>query len=345
MRRLLMEPHGSAPHALAIVIPAYRARFLGQTLDSLAAQTDQRFQVYLADDGSDEDLAAVVAPFRDRLALEYRRFGDNRGRQSLVGHWRRAIGLSREPWVWLLPDDDEVEAGCVAGFYETLERRGGAAVDLVRFDLDLIDETGTVYRRLAAQPPQESATKAALALLSDDQREWRVSNHVFSRAVYEERGGFPEFPLALFSDYAAWIGFAEPRGVWTVTGPRVRWRHHGDGLSSMFGGRHRGALLAALQAYAAWLFAHAGRVEPEQREEYSRRAGAHVFRLLGLIDPALDRSEIRALASGLRAGRGGWGWAEWMAFGLAVTKGRLRSKPVFRRIARWRLQRTLARRG
>ena len=45
---------------LAIVIPAYKAAFLGRTLASIAAQTDRHFVVYVGDDASPHDLADLA---------------------------------------------------------------------------------------------------------------------------------------------------------------------------------------------------------------------------------------------------------------------------------------------
>jgi glycosyltransferase involved in cell wall biosynthesis len=86
--------------ALAIVIPAWRSQFLGATLDSLRAQTDRRFRVYIGDDASPDDIAAVVARHGAELELVYHRFGENLGRRNLVAHWHRCVGLTRgEPWL------------------------------------------------------------------------------------------------------------------------------------------------------------------------------------------------------------------------------------------------------
>ena len=41
-------------HKIAIIIPAYKSRFLRQTLDSMAAQTCRDFAVYVGDDASPE---------------------------------------------------------------------------------------------------------------------------------------------------------------------------------------------------------------------------------------------------------------------------------------------------
>lgn len=323
---------------LAIVIPAYRGQFLGRALASLAGQTDRRFRVYVGDDGSAEDLAAIVDPFRARLDLHYRRFADNLGSDSLVAHWARVIGLSREKWIWLFSDDDEAEPRCVEGFYATLATHL-PEVALLRFDLDLIDEAGRVYRRIRAQPAYETAEAATLALLGDRRREWRGSNHVFTRAVYDERGGIAAFPLAMFSDYAAWIEFATPRGVRTVAGPRVRWRHHVTGLSSSFGERHRTELLAAVQRYAQWLVQHASRMAPEARGLFLQRARRHVLGFVGLISPPLGGGEMRDLRASLCGVWGGALWRDEWALTVADFKGRWRGRPWLRWLVAWRHRR------
>ena len=64
---------------LAIVIPAYKAEFLSGTLSSLANQTDKRFNVYIGDDCSPANLENIVAPFLDKMSINYRRFPHNAG--------------------------------------------------------------------------------------------------------------------------------------------------------------------------------------------------------------------------------------------------------------------------
>ncbi|QNP71419.1 glycosyltransferase [Streptomyces roseirectus] len=59
--------------ACTVVIPTYnRAELLAHTLDSLVRQRlDDTFEVVVADDGSSDDTAEVVAGYRDRLDVHY----------------------------------------------------------------------------------------------------------------------------------------------------------------------------------------------------------------------------------------------------------------------------------
>ncbi|HVU23806.1 MAG TPA: glycosyltransferase family 2 protein [Opitutus sp.] len=327
----------AGPIELAVVIPAYKGRHLGAALESLARQTDRRFRVYVADDGSPEDLWATVAPFRERMPLVYHRFDDNLGRDSLVSHWHRAVALGKEPWVWLFSDDDEAEPDCVAAFYATRDRGDEPEVDLFRFNLDIIDDTGNVRSRPKEHPPFESAWEQSLAIVGDRLRQWRVVDHIFSRAIFAARGGLPDFPMAFFSDSAAWIEFGTPRGVRTIPAGRVRWRHHEESLSSWFGLRHRAHLLAALQDYSRWLHHYSLRLAHHRQATLAKVACRRLLCLAGLLRPMPDRAERQQLRESLDTT---WHRSTWPEFTWIMLKSYLRDKPGFRAVARWRFNRS-----
>lgn len=88
---------------LAVVIPAYKGKYFGETLESLARQSDVDFNVYIGDDCSPEPLAEIVARFNDRLHIRYVRFEENLGGRDLVAQWNRCLALAgREEFVCIL---------------------------------------------------------------------------------------------------------------------------------------------------------------------------------------------------------------------------------------------------
>ena len=56
----------SMEEKIAIVIPAYKCRFLRQTLDSIVVQTCRSFTVYIGDDASPQNLKEIhhVLPWK-----------------------------------------------------------------------------------------------------------------------------------------------------------------------------------------------------------------------------------------------------------------------------------------
>ena len=85
---------------MAIVIPAYKGRFLKETLDSIAVQAHKdEFVLYIGDDASPERLDKIVESYQNKVNLVYHRFSENMGGKDLVAHWERCIQLSAEPFI------------------------------------------------------------------------------------------------------------------------------------------------------------------------------------------------------------------------------------------------------
>ena len=67
---------------LAVIIPAYKCEFLGETLTSLSEQTDKRFNVYIGDDASPFNLYPIIKEFETRLSIKYNFFFRKLGRKK-----------------------------------------------------------------------------------------------------------------------------------------------------------------------------------------------------------------------------------------------------------------------
>ena len=138
--------------SLAIILPAYKGRFLSETLDSVAAQTCRDFVLYIGDDASPDALQEIVRPYESRLPLVYHRFDRNLGRTDLAGHWERCIALSDEPLVWLFSDDDLMPPDGVARVLDAVDdflTRG--RIGLKRHPLNLVRKIK--LRRKMGYPP------------------------------------------------------------------------------------------------------------------------------------------------------------------------------------------------
>lgn len=114
----------SMEEKIAIVIPAYKCRFLRQTLDSIVVQTCRSFTVYIGDDASPQNLKEIVSDYADKMNIVYRRFDTNLGGVDLPGHWDRCIALAKEPVIWFFSDDDLMPQDGVERIIKALECYG-----------------------------------------------------------------------------------------------------------------------------------------------------------------------------------------------------------------------------
>ena len=237
-------------HPLAIVIPAYKTAFLQKALDSLAGQTNKQFAVYIGDDCSDEPINSIVAEYRHLLTIYYTRFTENLGGKDLVAQWERCIELTAgEPWLWLFSDDDVADANCVEAFYNTITHFPGH--DVYRFNTRVINSDGNLVSERPVGPKIEPATQMAYHILLD-QRGNSMPDHIFSREVYTQNGGFINFPLAQGSDWASSISFATSNGMCIIDGAKLNWRLSESNVSGT-AGKNKPAILKGHLAFLKWV--------------------------------------------------------------------------------------------
>jgi glycosyltransferase involved in cell wall biosynthesis len=327
------------PVPLAIVLPAYRVRFLREALASLEAQTSHDFRLYVFDDASPDDIASVVNEFRARLPLEYHRFDDNLGGKSLVAHWHRCIARTQgEPWIWLFSDDDIAAPTCAQVFLDAIARDQNPS-DLWRFDLEFIDEAGDVTHTCAPHPLFETAAELLENVLVPRGRDWRAPDHIFSRRVYEKSGGFVDFPNAIFSDTVTWIKFSSLTGVKTLRGPKLSWRFSGSNTTSHSFKRQR-HIAKPLFMFHQWVadFAQILPADQQQhlhelrREQFMDWLSKKPIPLAGLYDALRVANSLwpeRKASNALRLFRGEVRAAAWRF-------------PLARRFQNWRLKRATA---
>ena len=235
---------------LAIVIPAYKARFLDETLRSIAAQNCRDFVVHVGDDASPENLRAICERWQGAFDLHYTRFANNLGRDDLVAQWQRCIDLGAEPWVWLFGDDDVMPADGVRLLLDAVEREGGE-YELFHFNVEQLGADGRVRLVETEFPLRLSARDFALGRLGLRLASY-APDYAFSRAALARIGGFVRFPRAWCSDDATWISLAARSGIRTLDGAKVGWRRSGDNISSAHGADAEAKTQAQVQ-YLHWL--------------------------------------------------------------------------------------------
>lgn len=237
---------------LAVVIPAYKAMYFAECLASLAAQTCQNFKVYVGDDGSPEDLAAVVDQFRDRLNISYRRFDSNIGGADLVAHWERCIDMVQtEEWIWFFSDDDRLEAGCVEGFFDAL--RGNPDADVFHFNVRVIDGAGARVKDVSFPdfPVHYQASDFYRDRVAYRQQSYLVE-FVFRKEKFLASGRFERFDLAWGTDVATCVKVAWPNGIVTVPGSVVEWRRSAHNISPNNSREMAARKLSAVVEFLLW---------------------------------------------------------------------------------------------
>ncbi|QEM11411.1 glycosyltransferase family 2 protein [Mucilaginibacter rubeus] len=239
---------------LAIIIPAYKKIYFDQTLASLAAQSNKNFTVYIGDDCSPEDLSTIVERYREDLNIIYTRFENNIGAKDLVLQWERCLALSKtEKWICLFSDDDLMDSNCVEEFYSTVDVATND-FDIFRFNTVVINQHGEITNQGITGPQTESSAQMAYNLLHG-RRGNSMPDHIFSRRIYEECGGFVFTRYAQGADWALSILFSRKKGMFVIPNAKVYWRYSGLNISSN-AARNKNDMIGGHLDFISWALIH-----------------------------------------------------------------------------------------
>lgn len=246
-----MSDHQIAEIRLAIVIPFAKTAFFKASLESIANQTDKRFNLYIGADIFVDNLENEIGLFFNKQKLiKYFRFSEKSVSKKLISQWERCIQLTnQEPWIWLFSDDDLMSENCVASFYEILEATEGM-YDLYRFNKIEIDAEGKPLNVPPPHPTYESSIEFCYHLLKGE-RKCTAVEYIFSRKTFDKHGGFVSFPYAWGSDWCTWFLFGQEKGIRLIPNGTVFFRHSHLNISSDLK-LSDGKILASLE-YSRWI--------------------------------------------------------------------------------------------
>ena len=236
---------------LAIVIPAYKADFLKETLDSIKRQTDQRFRLYIFDDASPDNLKEIVEGSNLTCDIVYHRFDDNLGQYSIVKQWNRCISsVENEEWIWLFSDDDLMDPNCVQSFFDALKKYPDSVA--FRFNTDKIADHGELIRENRFMNDFNAVTFLNQKLTYN--QESYVVETIFSREIHDEIGGIPDLPMAWASDDLFTVKLALSGNVQIIEDALVYWRYSDKNISGSVNKKSAVLKLKASRYFVKWIY-------------------------------------------------------------------------------------------
>lgn len=258
---------------ISVIMAAYNAgAFVEQALASLTAQIRPPAAVILADDGSTDDTVERALRWQGMLPLQVIRLERNMG-PGQARH--RAILATSTPLLAIFDADDVLLPHHFEALWAAYRREPGLATTQ---EWDWVPDRGIdLARRRVPKPiPADPAQQLLWVLRAN-----HITNPLFSRALYEQVGGFRE-EFFWGEDWDLWIRMVRAGARVTGTGqPTLLRRVRSDSMTADSAENVR--LAAAVAARAA--------AESESRAE---RQTAE--RTLVVLQASTRYHEARALA-------------------------------------------------
>ena len=146
--------------AISVIVPTYnRARYIGECLASLLAQTVPALEILVIDDGSDDDTARIVNAFGPRVTYVRQ---ENAGKARAVNH---GLALARGDWIWIMDDDDVALPQANQHRLAALAKAPDAGFVYGPHHLGTDGTDGKVLRGRLVQPPPVDAAHFFLTLM------------------------------------------------------------------------------------------------------------------------------------------------------------------------------------
>lgn len=211
---------------VSICIPVYNnADYIGETIDSILAQTYENIELIMVDDNSTDDSYRVLQDYagRDQRVKIYK----NESNLGMSGNWNRCLELCTGEIMKLVCADDLLSPHIIERELEVFENH--PEVVLVDSDTRLVTLDGKYrgwYRRYPSSGVVDGATIARKGFFSQNYFGAPQANS-FRRSAYEKVGGIsPEFHYIV--DYDFFVNIAKLGKVFIIHEPLNFFRVRGD---------------------------------------------------------------------------------------------------------------------
>lgn len=182
----------------SFVLPAYKAKFFKESIDSILAQTYPDFELIIVNDASPEDLDSIVASYDDPR-IKYFKNKENIGGNNLVSQWNYCITLCKSDYLILSSDDDVYDPDYLFKLNKLVDKY--PQVNVFRPRVRYIDSDNKITD--IGGYLKEFCTD--LEWLEAWVKGWIGSGipyYIIKREALLEIGGFADYPLGWFADDA-----------------------------------------------------------------------------------------------------------------------------------------------
>lgn len=211
----------------SITIPAYKAKFLKECIESILSQTLEDFEIVIVDDSSPEDLVSIVNMFVDQR-IRYYRNEKNCGAIDVVDNWNKCLAHAKGEWIICMGDDDRLLPNCLEDYCSMIEKYPSCSV--FHAWTEIINEKSEVIQIQEPRPEIESVYSMIWGRMHG--RKQFIGDFLFKTDFLKDMGGFYKLPLAWGSDDITAYIAAEKSGIVNSQIPLFQYRDSAITLTS-----------------------------------------------------------------------------------------------------------------
>ena len=205
----------------SVTIPAYKDRYLKETIDCVLAQTYQNYEIVIVNDASPYDLDTIIHQYTDPR-IRYFKNEKNCGAKNVVDNWNICLSYATGEYVMCIGDDDNLKPRCLQDFADLIEKY--PQLDLFHARSEIIDDDSNFVMTLELRPEWESVYS-----LIYNPRNTHLGDWLFKTETLRRNGGFYKLPYGWQSDDISAFIAAASHGV--ANTQEIGFQYRGNGLS------------------------------------------------------------------------------------------------------------------
>lgn len=210
----------------SITIPAYKAKYLKECIDSVLSQTYSDFELIIVNDASPEDLDSIVKLYSDQR-IRYFKNEKNYGAINVVDNWNKCLSYAEGEYIICMGDDDRLLPSCLEEYMKLIQSY--PELDVYHAWTEVINESSQIIKMQEPRPLWESVY--SLIWNRWNGRIQYIGDFLFKTQTLKNNGGFYKFPLAWGSDDISAVIAAYKNGIANTQVPTFQYRVNSQTIS------------------------------------------------------------------------------------------------------------------
>ena len=213
----------------SIAIPAFKAKYLKECIDSILAQTYKDFELIIVNDASPENIDSVVKPYLSQAKIRYYKNEINFGSVNVVGNWNKCLSFASGEYFLLMGDDDKLCSNCLEEYAKLIDAFPQCKVYHTR--TWQINPQSEIIGITGPRPVWESVYDNIYERIKLHRAQY-ISDYLYETQHLKSDGGFYKLPMAWGSDDISAYRAAAVAGVAHSEKPLFCYRVHPTSLTS-----------------------------------------------------------------------------------------------------------------
>lgn len=205
---------------ISITVPAYKAQYLAECIDSILAQTYSNFELVIVNDASPQNLDEIVGRYHDDR-IRYFKNEKNCGALHVVDNWNKCLAYAKGDYVICMGDDDKLLPNCLEEYARLIEKYPD--LNLYHALTEIIDEHSQFMRMQEMRPEREGLFSMIFGRLSGARMQY-IGDWMIRTDFLRSIGGYVDYPFAWGSDDMTAYLAAQGKGVANAQVPMFEYR-------------------------------------------------------------------------------------------------------------------------